>query len=65
MTAARIYHLADYRPTDTRPGIAGKATPAGLLTRVTHSPAARDLRANALAIGLLIAVAFVLIWSLS
>lgn len=69
MTAARVYDLSAYRRTepvpapDVRAVGGGSTCRPGLAYRLTHSPAARDLRANAIPAGLLLSVVLVLIWS--
>lgn len=53
-------------PISPRPGGVGKTPPAGLLHRVTHSPAAADLRDHGWAVGLLLtAIVLLLIKGLS
>lgn len=53
-------------PISSRPGGVGKTPPAGLLHRVTHSPAAADLRDHGWAVGLLLtAIVLLLIKGLS
>lgn len=74
MTAARVViHLDDYRHTAPIPApqtqvgavAEGSSRRPGLAYRVTHSPAARDLRDNAIPMGLLLSFVLVLIWSVT
>lgn len=68
MTAPVLY-LADYRHTEPVPmippaGEVGKRpVRRGLPYRLTHSPFVADVRRNGIAVGYLIAVAFVIVWS--
>jgi hypothetical protein len=69
VTAARVYVLSDYRPTEPVPmtprAALGKRRRPGLFHRVMHSPFARDVRANPIAVGLLLSVVLVLIWAVT
>jgi hypothetical protein len=75
VTAARVIQLDAYRhpepvpapapvpAPDVRTAVAREASRRpGLAYRLTHSAAARDLRANAFPAGLLLAVVLVAVW---
>lgn len=49
-------------PISSRPGGVGKTPPAGLIHRVTHSPAACDLRGNGWIVGFVLAALVLLVW---
>lgn len=68
MTAARVVFLADHRRTEPVPMITGAVAEGsgrrpGLTHRLLHSPFARDLRTNGVALGLLLAA--IVLWAVA